>query len=110
MKMLTRITVGLVAATVALSLARPAFADGKEEEVKLEDCPAAVQKTIKANAGDGKIVEVEKETRKDDTVVYEAEVKTADGKEVDNMVAEDGTLIKVDEDDEDDEDDDSASH
>ncbi len=103
--MLAQIKVALVAATVVLALAWPAFADGKEEKVKLEDCPAAIQKTIKDNAGDGKIVEVEKESRKDGTVVYEAEVKKSDGKTVDIKVAEDGTLIEVEDDDEDDNDD-----
>lgn len=102
MKILARITTGLVAAAVTLSLGWTAFADGKEEKVKLEDCPAAVQKTIKAKAGDGKVVEVEKETKKDGTVVYEAEIKTADGKEVEITVGADGKVIDVEDEDDDD--------
>jgi hypothetical protein len=70
--------IGLVTA-LAFAAALPAFADGKEEKVKLSDCPEAVQKTIKENANGGKIVEIEKETSKDGTVTYEAEVKKTDG-------------------------------
>jgi len=99
MKMLAQMKVGLVAAAVALALALPAVAGEKEgkkkEEIKLNDCPAAVQQTIKDNAAGGEILEVEKVTKKDGTVVYEAEVKKADGKKVDIKVAADGKLIKV---------------
>jgi hypothetical protein len=101
MKMLNRMKVGLVAGTVVLALALPALAEGKEgkegkkkEEIKLTDCPAAVQKTIKDNAGSGEILEVEKCAKKD-AVVYEAEVKKADGKKVDIKVAADGKLIEI---------------
>ena len=88
-----------------LALAIPALADGKEEKVKLADCPEAVQKTINDNANGGKIVEIEKETSKDGTVTYEAEVKKADGTEIEIVVAADGKLIKIEtEDDEEDDD------
>jgi hypothetical protein len=103
MKMLAWMKVWLVAAAVMLAQALPVSA--KEEKVKLSDCPAAVQKTIKENANGGKILEVEKETKKDGTVVYEAEVKKSDGKKIEIEVAEDGKLIGVeDEEDEDDDD------
>jgi hypothetical protein len=98
MKMLSRMKVGLVAGTVVLALALPALAEGKEgkkkEEIKLSDCPAAVQQTIKDNAGSGEILEVEKSAKKG-AVVYEAEVKKADGKKVDIKVAADGKLIEI---------------
>ena len=104
MKMLTQMKVGLVAGTVALALALPALAEGKEgkkkEDIKLADCPAAVQQTIKDNAGGGEVVEVEKSTKKDGTVVYEAEVKKADGTKVDIEVAADGKLIEAEAEDE----------
>ncbi len=87
--------------------------DDDENEVKvlLKDCPEAVQKTIKKEAGSGKIVEIEKE-REHGKVIYEAEV-VIDGKEYELTVGEDGTLIEKEEegaedDDEDDEDDDGA--
>ena len=78
-----------------LALAIPALADGKEEKVKLSDCPEAVQKTIKDNANGGTIVEIEKETNKDGTVTYEAEVKKTDGTVIEIEVAADGKLIEL---------------
>ena len=96
-----------VLTVMALALALPALAAGKEEKVKLADCPEAVQKTINDNANGGKIVEIEKETGKDGTVTYEAEVKKTDGTEIEIVVAADGKLIKIEtEDDEDDDEDD----
>jgi len=107
MNTITKIKAGLVGAAVALALPVGAN-DAKEQEVKLEDCPAAVQKTITDNANGGKIVEVEKSTSKDGAVVYEAEVKSADGAEFDIEVAADGKLIKVEGEDDNDEDADEA--
>lgn len=110
MKMVTQIKVQLIITTIAAIMAIPVSAGdkgkSKEEKVKLSDCPAAVQKTIKDNANGGEILEVEKETNKDGAVVYEAEVKKAGGKKVET-VTEDGKLLGVeDEDEEDDEDED----
>src|SRR5687768_9218196 len=94
-----------VLTVMVFTAALPTFADGKEEKVKLSDCPEAVQKTISDNANGGKIVEIEKETKKDGTVTYEAEVKKADGTEIEIVVAADGKLIEIEvEDDEDDKD------
>ena len=96
--------IGVVTA-LAFAAALPAFADGKEEKVKLADCPEAVQKTIKDNANSGTIVEIEKETNKDGTVTYEAEVKKTDGTVIEIEVAADGKLLEIEvEDDEDDKD------
>jgi uncharacterized membrane protein YkoI len=90
---------------IAVTGGTPALAGGKEEKVKLEDCPQAVQKTINDNANGGKILEIEKETNKDGTVTYEAEVKKADGTVVEIEVAADGKLIGIEvEDEEDDKD------
>jgi hypothetical protein len=62
---------GLFAGIVALALAVTAFADGKKEEkIKLADCPDAVQKTIQDNSSGGTVTEVEKETKKDGSVVF----------------------------------------
>lgn len=98
---------GLLALVVGVSfLGMSALAGGKEEKVKLKDCPTAVQKTIKDNAKGGKIVEIEKETSKDGTVLYEAEVKTSDGKEREIVVRADGTLVEIEEEDDDDDDED----
>ena len=85
-----------VVTALAFAAALPAFADGKEEKVKLEDCPEAVQKTIKDNANGGTIVEIEKETNKDGTVTYEAEVKKTDGTviEIDDVYGGDPCVEK----------------
>ena len=74
------------------------MAEEKEETVRWKDLPEAVQKTIKANAQGGIIEEIEKETE-DGKVVYEAEVELKDGRELEIEVAEDGTLIEIEEDD-----------
>ncbi len=103
--MFARMTTALVAAVLAL--AAPGVAGAREEKISFEDCPAAVQKAINDNADGGKIVEVEKETKKDGTIVYEAEVKKSDGTEVEIEVTEDGRLIGIETDDDDDDDDDS---
>lgn len=95
--------ISILTAVLALGLILPALTYAKEEKVKLGDCPEAVQKTIKEKANGGTIVEVEKETKKDGTVVYEAEIKK-DGKEIEVVVAADGTLIKVEQEDDDDDD------
>src|SRR5215207_243976 len=99
MKSQTKISI--LTAVLALGLILPGLTYAKEEKVKLADCPEAVKKTIKEKANGGKIVEVEKETKKDGMVVYEAEIKK-DGKEIEVVVAADGTLIKVEEEDNDD--------
>lgn len=105
MRDINKLSKGFLAVAVCVVLAFAMAAIGKEVKVKLEDCPAAVQKTIKDNAGDGKIIEIEKETGKDGKVTYEAEVKKTNGKVIDIEVAADGTLIDIEnEDDEDDED------
>jgi hypothetical protein len=106
MKISAQIGVGLLAAVVMLALGSPASAADKEEKIKLADCPAAVQKTIKDNANGGTIVEVEKETKKNGTVVYAAEVKKSNGKVVEIEVAADGKLIKIEDEHEDEDEDD----
>jgi uncharacterized membrane protein YkoI len=66
--------------------------DKDEVKVTLDQLPAAVQATLKNEAGSGSIGDIEKET-KDGKVVYEADV-TKDGQEIELKIAEDGTLIK----------------
>ena len=87
--MKSRTKISILTAVLALGLILPTLIYAKEEKVKLGDCPEAVQKTIKEKADGGKIVEVEKETRKD-------------GKEIEVVVAADGTLIKVEQEEDDD--------
>ncbi len=64
----------------------------KDEKITLDQCPAAVQVTIQAEAAGGTIEEIEKEV-KGDVTTYEAEIKK-DGKEIEIKVAADGTLLK----------------
>lgn len=89
----------------ALVFATSAFA-GNEEGIRWTDVPPAVQKTITANAGGGKIEEIEKETNTQKVrilhfdgaktvTVYEAEVEKPDGEEIRIRVGEDGKLIKI---------------
>ncbi len=65
--------------------------DDGEEEITLDQAPAAVQATIKAEAQGGTIKEIERETENGKTV-YEAEV-IINGQEVEIEVAPDGTLL-----------------
>ncbi len=76
----------------------------QEQEVSIEQVPAAVKATILAQGGT--IEEIEAETENGQTV-YEAEL-IIDGQEVEIEVAADGTLLsrKVDDDDDDGDDDD----
>ena len=76
--------------------------ESKEEKVKLEDCPKAVQDTIKKAAAGGKIEEIEKETE-NGKAVYEADV-VIDGDEYEVKVAEDGKLLSKKQENEDDDD------
>jgi hypothetical protein len=76
--------------------------DANEVTVPIDQVPAAVKTTLTEQAGDGKIVEVEKETSGGKTT-YEADVEIG-GKTYEVQVAEDGKLIgkKLDEGGEDD--------
>ncbi len=65
--------------------------DEGEVKVKLEECPPAVQATLKKEAEGATIKEVDKETD-DGKTIYETDV-TINGKEVEIKVAEDGKLI-----------------
>jgi hypothetical protein len=80
--------------------------DEQETEMKLADCPPAVQKTLKREAGDAKIDKVDKQQQQGRTV-YETDVKIG-GKNYEIVVTEEGLLLakELDEDDDDDDDDD----
>lgn len=64
-----------------------------EEEVKLADCPALVQATIKEQVGKGKINLIEK-VIKDGVTYYEAEI-TKDGKDLEVFIALDGKVMET---------------
>ena len=85
---------GLLAMAIGLALAVSGCTEGKKEvTLKFADCPAVVQKTILDHAGGVQFPEVDKETKKDGRVVYEAKGKRADGKKIEIKVAADGSLV-----------------
>jgi len=99
------VALGLGVASVAslpVSSAAPTTekSEAGEVTVKMEDCPKAVQDTIKKEVGSGTISQITRETEKGKTI-YEAEAKI-DGKAYEINVAEDGTRLskKIDDDDE----------
>ena len=73
-----------------------------DEEVSLQQVPAAVRATIEKYAGQGEIVEIEREVE-DGQVVYEAEV-IVDGKEMDVLVSATGEFLGTEAEEEDDDD------
>ena len=77
--------------------------DEGEEQITLDEAPAAVQATIQAEAQGGSIEEIERETENGKTV-YEADV-IINGQEVEIKVAPDGTLLGKEVEDDDDDDD-----
>jgi hypothetical protein len=67
---------------------------GSEEEIKFSDCPAAVRKTIQAEAKEAKIETVAREKNDDGDTVYRADLTIA-GKTYALGVLEDGTLSEL---------------
>jgi hypothetical protein len=63
-----------------------------EEEVSTESLPAAVRQGLQEKAGNGKLVKVEKLTKKDKLVAYEAQV-LINGKKSEVQVGPDGKLL-----------------
>jgi len=95
---------------IELELAEDGTLLEKQEEVRLTDVPAAVRATIERELGGVTPEQVERVTEKG-TIHYEVEAETADGREIDLDVAEDGTLLdkEVEEADDNDGDDDDDS-
>ncbi len=94
MRIQKQIGSGLLALAIGLALAVSGCTEGKKEvTLKFADCPAVVQKTILDHAGGVQFSEVDKETKKDGRVVYEAKGKRADGKKIEIKVAADGSLV-----------------
>jgi hypothetical protein len=63
-----------------------------EEQVELQEVPAAVKAGLQAKAGKGKITKVESITKKNKLVAYEAQVVT-DGKKSEVQVGPDGKTL-----------------
>ena len=93
-----KMAVALLAGTLGLGGAGWAVADEDEgshehQSVTMADLPAAAQKSLKKEAKGGKIEELRKETRKDGTVAYEAEI-VKNGKGTDIEVSADGKVLE----------------
>ena len=93
-KLATFLLVGVVSAGFGARV----FADENEkghqhQAVTMAELPAPVQATFKREAKGGKLEELRKETRKDGSVVYEAEiVKSGEGTELE--VNSEGRVIE----------------
>ena len=81
----------VLAAQLGLLFATPAAQD---QEIKFSDCPAAVRKSLEAEAKGAKIETVTKETNEDEQTVFWAEVNL-DGQPYAIGVLEDGTLSEL---------------
>jgi hypothetical protein len=82
---------GMALMEACTGTATPANSAGVEIKVKFEDCPQAVQDTIKKEAGSGTIKDIDKETE-NGKLIYSAEV-LIDGKLHEVNVEPDGKLI-----------------
>ena len=93
-----KLTTLLLAGALGLGLGGRVFADENEsghehQSVKMAELPSAVQATLKKEAKGGKIEELRKETRKDGSVIYEAEiVKSGKGRDIE--VNADGKVVE----------------
>ena len=87
--MRTIIFLSLIGGIATASL--PLLADGP---IPLSSLPAAVQKTIQAQVGDGKMGDITNEADGEETI-YDVDLTAKDGSERDFSVAQDGTLLSV---------------
>ncbi len=79
---------------IGVALAISGCSEGKKEAtLKFADCPAAVQKTIIDHADGVLFPEIEKETKKNGRIVYEAKGKKSDGNKIEIKVGADGHLV-----------------
>ena len=76
---------------IGCAAAIAAFAEDPATPAALSETPAAVQKTIQARVGDGKLGDIDK-ISENGGIVYEVGLTAKDGQDRDFTVAEDGTL------------------
>ena len=93
-----KLTALFLAGALGLGLSGRVLAEENEsghehQAVKMEDAPAPVQAALKKEAKGGEIEELRKETRKDGTVIYEAEIVKG-GKGRDIEVSTEGKVLK----------------
>ena len=91
----TRKQIGAGILALVLGLVLAGCSGGKKEvTVKFADCPAAVRNTI-INHSEGVIfAEVDRETKADGRIIYEAKGQKADGSKIEVKVALDGRLVE----------------
>lgn len=82
----------VITAIIALATGSSALAFEKRE-VRLENTPAAVQSTIAANTGNGKLDEVDRVSF-DGKTFYIAEIDMPGDNDIDLYISEDGTLTR----------------
>ena len=88
----------LIAGALGLGVGGRALADENEsghehQSVTMAELPAPVQKTLKREAKGGKVEELRKETKKDGSILYEAEiVKNGEGTDIE--VNADGKVVE----------------
>jgi Protein of unknown function (DUF2874). len=95
-------TLAPVILTLVMACATSSFA-GEATEIKWSQVPAAAQKTISKNMGEGKIEEIKKKTRTisgKSVTIYEVQARKPDpgGKKFEIEVDEDGKLIELEDD------------
>lgn len=88
-------SVALVAVFCIAGAGRAPAAGECETPVAIKDCPDAVQRTIRAQAAGGRIVEIEKECKGRGCFVYEAELIKPNGIRLEVEVARCGKLLEV---------------
>lgn len=88
--------IGSVILALATGLILTVVGCKQDTDMPFSDCPIAVRNVITTNAPGATFTKVEKETKDDGRVVYEAKGKQADGKEIEVKVTADGQLIKFD--------------
>jgi hypothetical protein len=92
-------TLAPVILTLVMACATSSFA-GEATEIKWSQVPAAAQKTISKNMGEGKIEEIKKKTRTisgKSVTIYEVHARKPDpgGKKFEIEVDESGELIEL---------------
>jgi len=86
-----KISIALSAMVLVIAGAMIQADDEKAKKISLSDCPKAVQKTLKKEAQDGKIIDVDVRTV-DGEKIYESEIWFGD-QEYDFVVRGDGLLL-----------------
>ena len=95
---LRSLTFALVAIALLSAVTSPALAKGRgvREKVEWANLPPSVRVTIESNAKGGKIIAIEKRSRRGE-VTYSAEVEAGKNKVLEIEVDPDGKLLGVEE-------------